>query len=444
MNAQVMQQYTRYEDEQLQAYVNEVGQRIAAKGDRPNITYTFTVLDSDEVNAFALPGFVYITRGIMAYLNSEAELVGVMGHEVGHITARHTVRQQTGATASGVGATLIGILTGSGDLANVANMAGSVLISGYGRDMELQADGLGAEYLHRLGYDPEAMIDVVRLLKNQELLEIQEAREEKRQPHVYHGVFATHPDNDTRLKEVIAAAGKASKGGPVESQPDNREVYLKHVSGLPFGSSRAQGVVRGSRFYHADMGVTMAFPQGWTVQNLPDKVLGISPQKDAVLQVSTMAPPQGVEPKEFLTRSLSGTRIEKSEPIESNGLHGYSALVNEAPLPFGNRGPARYSVVYFNNLAYVFLGTTRLASALSEKDPVMLSSVKTFRRIKDNEFDKAEPDRIRLIRATDGTRIEDLAAKSPIPKHAAEQLRILNDLYPDKEPVAGQLLKVVD
>jgi predicted Zn-dependent protease len=164
---------------------------------------------------------------------------------------------------------LIGILTGSGDLMNVANMAGSALVSGYGRDMELQADGLGAEYLHRLGYDPQAMIDVVRLLKNQELLEIQEAREEKRDPHVYHGVFATHPDNDTRLKEVIASAGKAGKGTPAEQHSDNRDVYLQHIAGLPFGTSRAQGVVHGNRFYHADLGVTMAFPAGWQVQNLP-------------------------------------------------------------------------------------------------------------------------------------------------------------------------------
>ena len=107
------------------------------------------MLDSDEVNAFALPGgYVYITRGIMAYLNSEAELTAVIGHEVGHVTARHAVRQQPGATAAGIGATLVGILTGSGDLANVANMAGQALISGYGRDMELEADQLGAEYLN--------------------------------------------------------------------------------------------------------------------------------------------------------------------------------------------------------------------------------------------------------------------------------------------------------
>jgi predicted Zn-dependent protease len=144
MHPQIMQEYGRYEDEQIQAYVNDIGQRIAAKSHRPGIQYTFTVLDSDEVNAFALPGYVYITRGIMVYLNTEAELVAVLGHEVGHITARHSVRQQAGATASGVGATIVGVLTRSGDLANVVNAAGTALVRGYGRDMELEADGLGA------------------------------------------------------------------------------------------------------------------------------------------------------------------------------------------------------------------------------------------------------------------------------------------------------------
>ena len=123
---QVLQQYGRYEDEALQQYVNGVGQRIAAVSHRPELQYTFTVLDSADVNAFALPGgFVYITRGIMAYLNSEAELAAVLGHEIGHVTARHAVRQQTGATAAGVGAAVVGILTGSGDLANVAGAAGT-------------------------------------------------------------------------------------------------------------------------------------------------------------------------------------------------------------------------------------------------------------------------------------------------------------------------------
>jgi len=442
MHPQILREYGRYDDAALQAYVDETGRRIVAVSHRPDLQFTFTVLDSEEVNAFALPGgYVYITRGIMAYLNSEAELAAVLGHEVGHVTARHAVRQQTGATAAGVGATLVGILTGSGDLAGLANLAGTALVRGYGRDMELEADSIGAQYLVRLGHSPEAMIDVVRLLKNQEMLEVQVARQEGREPRVYHGVFSTHPDSDTRLKEVVASAGRAGEG---ESRPDGRDAYLKRVEGLPVGPSREQGVVRGSRFYHGTLGVTVAFPSGWTVQNLPTKVVASSPQQDAVLQLTAVPPPPGVKPGDLLARSLPGVPLSAGESLEVNGLAGYTAIARDVALPWGNRGPARYAVVYYNGLAYVFTGATRLSSALPASDPVFLSSVKTLRRLRDNEFQLAEPDRIRLIKATPGTRIAQLAAGSPIQKYPAERLRLLNDLYPDKEPAAGQWLKVVD
>jgi len=441
-HAKIMQQYGRYDDEVLQNYVSQVGQRIAAVSHRPQLQYTFTVLDSEEVNAFALPGgYVYITRGIMAYLNSEAELVAVLGHELGHVTARHSVRQQTGAMATGVGATVIGILTGSGDLAQVANMAGTALVSGYGRDMELEADSIGAQYLGRMGYDPDAMIDVVRLLKNQETFEIQQARAENREPHIYHGVFATHPDNDTRLKEVVKEAHKVGADGT--PRPDGRDVYLDHIRGLPFGSSAAQGMVRGSRFYHADMGFTLAFPSAWRIDNLPSKVVAFPAQKDAFLELYAMPVPPNVGPREFLVRNLGGVQLSSAENLQSNGLQGYTAIAREVPLPWGNRGPARFAVVYLNNTAYVFRGATRTGSALPATDPLFMSSVKTFRRLKDNEFALAEPTRIQLQKATPQTRIEALAQASPIRPYPAEQLRLLNDLYPNKEPVAGQTLKVV-
>jgi predicted Zn-dependent protease len=444
MHPQILQEYGRYADEELQAYVNDVGQRIAAKSHRPDLQYTFTVLDGEEVNAFALPGgYVYITRGIMAYLNSEAELAAVLGHEVGHITARHAVRQQTGAAAAGIGATLVGILTGSGDLASVANLAGTALVRGYGRDMELEADAIGAEYLDRLGYSPEAMIDVVRLLKNQETLEVQIAREEGREPRVYHGVFSTHPDNDTRLKEVVAAAGKKAGGGP-EARPDGRDAYLQRIDGLPLGPSREQGVVRGSRFYHGTLGVTVAFPSGWTVQNLPRKVVATNPQKDAYLELTAIPPPPNVQPRELVARSLSGVPLTASEPLEVNGLQGHTAVAREVALPWGNRGPARYAVVYQGGLAYVFTGATRLTAGFSSGDRLFLSSIKTFRRLRDNEFQLAEPSRIHVVKAAPGTRIERLAQSSPLERHAAERLRLLNDLYPDREPAAGQPLKVVE
>jgi predicted Zn-dependent protease len=442
MHPQVLQEYGRYEDEALQAYVNDIGQRVAAKSHRPDLQYTFTVLDSEEVNAFALPGYVYITRGIMAYLNSEAELAAVLGHEVGHITARHSVRQQTGATAAGVGATLIGILTGSGDLAGLANMAGTALVRGYGRDMELEADELGAQYLNRLGCSPEAMIDVVRLLKNQEMLEVQLARQENREPRVYHGVFSTHPDNDTRLKEVVASARKTPGAG--EQRPDGRDAYLQRITGLPLGPSREQGVVKGSRFYHGTLGMTVAFPTGWVVQNQPTKVVASTPQKDVFLQLTAVPPPPGVRPNELLARGMPGVPLKSGEPITVNGLQGYTAVASSVGLPWGNQGPARAAVVFFNGLAYVFTGASRLNGAFAANDALFLSSIKTFRRLRDDEFPLTEPNRIKVIRATASTRIAALAAASPIEKYPVERLRLLNDLYPDREPAPGQWLKVVD
>ena len=442
MHPQILQQYGRFADEELQAYVGDLGQRIAAKSHRPELQYTFTVLDSEEVNAFALPGgYVYITRGIMAYLNSEAELAAVLGHEVGHITARHAVRQQSGATAAGVGATLIGILTGSGDLANLANLAGTALVRGYGRDMELEADQIGAEYLVRLGYTPEAMIDVVRLLKNQEMLEVQLARQEGREPRVYHGVFSTHPDSDTRLREVVMSANKAGGG---EARPEGGEAYLQRITGLPLGPSREQGVVRGSRFYHGTLGMTVAFPTGWAVQNQPTKVVASSPQKDAFLRLNAVPPPPGVQPREMLARTLSGVSTSGGESLEVNGLQGYTAIARDVALPWSNRGPARAAVVYYNGLAYVFIGATRLNAAFSGSDPLFMSSIKTFRRLRDNELQLSEPNRIRLVKVNTGTQIAALAARSPIEKYPAERLRLLNDLYPDKEPTPGQWLKIVE
>jgi predicted Zn-dependent protease len=440
----IMQQFGGpYENQELQTYVNEIGQRTAKASHRPELEYHFMVLDSEDINAFTTGGgYVYITRGIMNYLNNEAELAAVLGHEVGHITARHPVRQQSKGMLSNIGAAAVGIFTGSADLAGLANYAGAALVSGYGRDQELEADRLGAEYLVKSGYKPEHMIDVVRLLKNQELFEIARAREEKRDPRVYHGVFASHPDNDQRLSEVVKAADKL-KGGPTDNLDSGREKYMKVIEGLPMGPSRSQGVLKGNRFYHADLGMTVAFPSGWNVENQAQRVIAVSPQKDSVLQMQTQAPPPNTGPKEFLSRLLARSAASEAEPIEINGLQGYTALVRTANTDFGVV-PARYVVIYHNNLAYVFAGASKASTGTPKADVLFMSSVKTFRRLKQNEFALAEPYKIKTVRATETTRIADLAKNSPLPEYKEEQLRLLNDLYPNKEPQAGQLIKVVE
>lgn len=430
-----------YNDLQLQHYVNEVGQRTAKAGQRPELQYTFTVLDSEEINAFTTGGgYVYITRGIMNFLNSEAELAAVLGHEIGHITARHPVKQQTQSTLSGIGAAAVGIFTGSGDLAGLANYAGAAVIRGYGRDNELEADRLGAEYLQSTGLSPEHMIDVVRLLKNQEMFEVARAREEGREPRIYHGVFSTHPDNDQRLREVVKAAEKLQNEG--DKVDPGRERYLRAIEGLPMGTSRAQGVLKANRFYHANLGFTVAFPSGWVVENESNRLMAIAPKKDSILQMQTQAPPPNMGPKEFLSRLLARSNAGQGEAIEVNGLQGYTAVVRSANTDFGVV-PARYAVIYYNNLAYVFAGASRASSGVPSADALFMSTVKTFRRLRDNEFALAEPYKIRTIRVTENMRIEDLAKNSPIKKYPVELLRLLNDLYPDKQPKPGQLLKIV-
>lgn len=431
-----------YEDIQVQQYVNEIGQRAAKVSHRPQLQYTFTVLDSEDINAFTTGGgYVYITRGILIFLNSEAELMAVLGHEIGHVSARHPVRQQTQSTLSGIGAAAVGIVTGSGDLAGLANYAGAALVTGYGRDMELEADRLGAEYLVAAGFAPEHMIDVVRLLKNQELFEVQRAREEKRDPHIYHGVFASHPDNDQRLTEVVKAANKLENAG--DKVDPGKARYLRAIEGLPVGASRAQGVLKGNRFYHADLGFTLAFPSGWRVQNQADRLLAVAPAKDSILQMQTQAPPPNTSPKEFLSRLLARANAGQGEAIEVNGLQGYTVVVRSVNTDLGVV-PMRYAVVFHNNLAYVFGGASKASSGVPSADALFMSTIKTFRRLKGNEQLLAEPHKIKTITADANTRIADLARTSPIKEYAAEQLRLMNDLYPNKEPKAGQLLKIVE
>ena len=257
----VREQYGTYDDAALQRYVNDIGQRLAKASHRAGLQYQFLVVDSPQVNAFALPGgYIYITRGILAYLNSEAELAAVLGHEIGHVTARHSVQQLSAATAANVGASVLQILvpqmrnTG-GDL--LINMLGGALLSGYGREHELEADRLGAEYLARTGYDPQAMIKVVGVLKNQELFDAEVAKAEGREPRAYHGLFASHPDNDTRLQEVVREAAKFKSA---ENRID-REEFMRSMERMVFADSPAQGIVRNNTFYHPDLGLTLQFPR---------------------------------------------------------------------------------------------------------------------------------------------------------------------------------------
>jgi predicted Zn-dependent protease len=308
--------------------------------------------------------------------------------------------------------------------------------------MELEADRIGAQYLARAGYDPQAMIQVVATLKNQDSFEREQARKENREPRIYHGVFSTHPDNDSRLKEAISSAGKASVNA--KGAADNRNDYLKAIDGLAFGSSSRQGMVRDNRFYHADYQFTVAFPRGWTVRNSSDELAAASPAKDSLIVLNAQAPPGGVTtPRDFLNRALGSMSLADGRELTINGLPAYTLIARGHPSPFGGNTNVRYIAIYYNNLMWIFRGASRGTNTAPSADPMFLSAAQTFRRLRENEFALAEPMRIHIVTAEPGTSIEELAKTSPIPKFPEQQLRLINDLYPNKEPKEGEPLKIV-
>lgn len=443
MHVEITQKMGVYDDYALQQYVQQIGEKLAKASQRPTLDWKFTVLDTDDVNAFATPGgFVYVSRGLLPYLANEAQLAAVLGHEIGHVAARHSVKQQSQSAISGVLSTAAAIFTGQPALGDLANIAGSAIIHGYGREAELEADSLGAEYLARTGYKPEAMIEVVSVLKDQEKFERDRARAEGRDPHIYHGLFSTHPDNDTRFREAVISAGKVE--GQATGEAENRDRFLQAINGLAFGSSRRQGMVRDNRFYHADYQFTIAFPQGWIMQNDPQQLLVVSPDKNSMMLMTAQAPPAGVtSPREFAIRALGDRRLDRAEELDFNGLHAFTMIVRGDASPYGKGSNVRYVVISYNNLMWIIRGASRSDDPVPSADALFLSSARTFRQLKSKEFRLAEPYRLRIVPAPPGMTIEQIAARSPLKEYSLEQHRLINGLYPDKEPKAGDPVKFV-
>ncbi len=434
---EVLEAYRRYEDPRLQRYVSRIGRELAAHSHRSRLAFHFTVLDSPEVNAFALPGgYIYVARGILAYLNSEAELAGVLGHEIGHVTARHSVRQHTAETATQLLNVLVRAKAGApfGDLSDVL---GTALVRGYGREYELQADRLGAEYMARVGYDPQEMLNVVRVLKAQERFEIQRAREEGRRPHIYHGLFATHPDNDRRLQEVIAAARRFRPAAP---RPANRRVYLEHLEGLVFGPGEQDGVLRGRDFYHKGLGFALSFPEGWRVENRTDRLLATAPGNDALIQLNLEDRNRRQPPRRFL-EGLLDQELSAGQPIRPDGLEGYTAL---APLetPFGRR-VGRVAAVYLGERVLLITAAARKGLTAGPVDQQVLETITSLHRLTPREEPLAEARRIHIITVRQGETFSGLARRYALGPYGADRLRLLNGLYPGGEPRAGQWLKVI-
>ncbi|MDX8378537.1 MAG: M48 family metalloprotease [Gallionella sp.] len=430
-DVQVKKQYQVYGSKPLQDYVNHVGQRLARQSHRPNLKYHFTVLDTPDINAFALPGgYIYITRGILAYLNSEAELAAVLGHEIGHVTARHSVRQQSAAQAANIGLTIASIFvpelnTMGGQ--NLTHLIGGSLLSGYGREQELEADRLSAEYLARTGYDPQAIITVIKVLKNQELMDTKLAKQEGRVPRHYHGLFATHPDNDTRLHQAVDAAEKYAHP---PAYFEGRRAFLTATEGLVFNDNKNQGIVRYNTFYHNELGIVVQFPPNWQVHNQPTQLIAISPGGEVTLQMKRDASPRGTASE--YARRISGYGAQ----ITTLNVHGLPAALFERPNTAGG-------VVFHNKQAFIFQAKGKTRDDLAAHQEEIIATVRSFHTLTPHERSRIKPLRLHVITARAGDTFALLAKDSPLGISAESDLRLINARYPTGEPQPGQLIKLV-
>ena len=432
--SQILQSQTLYQDPKIQSYVQSIGDSLAELSHRSDLIYRFTVLDSPDVNAFALPGgYIFINRGLMVYLSSEEELAAVLGHEIGHVTARHSVRQISQAQVLSIISYAVAREAGSaaGDLANIASGA---LVAGYGRDMELQADSLGAEYMAKQGYSALGMIDTISVLKEHELYSTEVSKRRGSNQQTYHGIFASHPSNDSRLKEVIKKADSLRK----DSLESNSLNYLKRIEGMTYGDSEAAGILRKNGFYHKDLDIRLISPDNWEVLNTPNSLIFIAPEGKASLQVSVSDQVRKETPKNYLSRLTSG-EVYQSKELKVGGHQAFLTLIEE------NFRISRVAIVFKNKRIFTFYGTTEKNGLdIGEFDNQFLSIIESFRDLKATEIELTEPLLIKSYKVARGDSYSSLARKSPIPFDPESRLRLLNGDYPDGDLEVDAWIKIVE
>jgi len=444
---EVMKEYQAYDNPALQAYVNELGQRLARQSHRKELEWRFTVLDTHEINAFALPGgYIYVTRGILAYLDSEADLAGVIGHEIGHVTARHSAQRATRQQAAGIGvlaATILGAVLesrgarGATDLASSASQGVAAgYIASYSRDQELQADSLGAEYLARNQYDPQNMVDVIRALQDQERYAADRAGAEGRKPPSGANWLSSHPSNEQRLQDIRRIAGQY-KG---RYGDEGRARYLKAIEGLAFGESREQGVTRGRNFYHEPLGIALAAPEGWRIQNTRGALIIVNAAEDAGLVVKLLPPKAGGTHEEII-RNVFNPVQGRTERLTLGGFLA-THFAGTARNRQGQAQAVEATVLTGPGNRHYLLGyAAGDAQALARARGGLRAAESSFRALTEADRAAARPWSLHATTLPAGG-FAELAKQSPLP-NAEAQLRLINGVYAGGAAKPGQPVKSV-
>ncbi|HKK28038.1 MAG TPA: M48 family metalloprotease [Gemmatimonadota bacterium] len=427
---QVRQTIGIYRDSALAAYVSGVGQGLAQVSERPDLPWSYQVADEPVVNAFALPGgFIFVTRGILPYLENEAQLAIILGHESGHVTARHSVeqmsRQELAQLGLGLGSIFVKPIRQYGQLFGAGLQ---VLFLKYSRDDENQADALGIRYAVKDGYDPYQAIGVFQMLDRQSA-----AAGGSGVP----SWLATHPapaDRVQNIRRQIDTLPPAERSGRV-----SRDAYLRHIDGMVFGSDPRDGFFRGGLFLHPNLAFRVQFPDGWKTQNMPSAVAAQSPDQDAILEL-TLADSAGSQ--DAAARAFFSSQGVQASRVSSTTIHGFPATTGlfSASTEQGQvEGEAAF--IGYGGHVYRILGYTTAGSLSRYRSPFE-STMGSFDRLTDSSALNVKPMRVELYTPDHATTITELARTRASPVDV-QTLAIMNQMQPDDPIPAGRTIKWV-
>jgi predicted Zn-dependent protease len=422
-----------YDDPELKKYISSLGELLAKTSERPDLPWHFTILDSPVVNAFALPGgYVYITRGLLALASSEAEVASVLAHEIGHVAARHSSQRQGRATIVGLGAALAGILTGSGEIAQIGNAIGAGYVQKFSRDQELQADTLGVRYMARANYDPNAAVSFLRKMQGETRLQALEAGKDPEEAEQINWM-SSHPRTADRVEQAIENAGVTKVSNPIVEQ----DTYLSKIDGIVYGDDPAQGVVRGRTFIHPALQFKFEVPRGFQIINQPNQVLAQAKEGDGLIAFNR-ARVEGSLRDWFLDHTKA--QFEDVEKIDVNGMEGATGVTQGAVN--GEKADLRVVLIRFDReTVYQFIfatppGRDRYARAFRE-------TTYSFHKLSRSEASGFEPERVEVVTVRQGDTVESLARQMGDDEFAEERFRLLNGLDEGDRPRAGEKVKII-
>jgi predicted Zn-dependent protease len=436
LDAEIQREMPPYNDPELQRYVSDLGMRMAKLSPRPNLPWKFTVVDQPAVNAFALPGgFIYVTRGILPFLDNEAELAGVVGHEIAHVTARHSAQQYSKATGASIGVTLLSIFVPEArPFQGLTETALGALFLKYGRDAENEADEFGAKYAATAGWDPRGVAGMLTTLAR-----LDEASGSRR------GVpnwLSTHPAPADRVEHVQQIVQKIDAAAGAGASERDRAEYLKRVDGVIYGDNPDQGIVRGNEFLHSDLRFALTFPKGWEVQNTPQQVVSKAPNADAYLLLELVPKASGsIDQIAVGTMQSAGFRAVEGGATRVNGLDAFVGTYQGNMQGLGAT-VVRAAHIVHESRVYMIAGLAP-QQIYQQAESQLNATIGSFRPLSRQEAAAIQPNRVDLYTVRAGDTWEAIASRVGDGTLKPATLAIMNHYEPNQPPPAGARIKVV-